>query len=175
LFGVGMILARRCASRLLVLATTGNLRALLLGLVFAVAAQAALHEILSPARNWLAGSGAINRATFLVTFGVDNWAGLMFGLAWVAAICFGRRAKVKFWGWTGGVLCGISVALGWLLTQQLSLNSFNFVPVGSLTFSGPSADTLMRFLSPPGDPFDFDIGVITGAFGGSFMAALLAG
>ena len=40
-FGMGMILTRGCASRLLVLSATGNLRALLSGLIFAVAAQSA--------------------------------------------------------------------------------------------------------------------------------------
>ena len=50
LFGTGMILARGCASRLLVLAAQGNLRALLSGLVFAVTAQSALSGLLSPAR-----------------------------------------------------------------------------------------------------------------------------
>ena len=41
IFGVGMVLTRGCASRLLVLSANGNLRALLSGLVFAVSAQAA--------------------------------------------------------------------------------------------------------------------------------------
>ena len=50
LFGVGMILARGCSSRLLVLAAQGNLRALLSGLMFAVAAQSAAVGLLSPLR-----------------------------------------------------------------------------------------------------------------------------
>jgi uncharacterized membrane protein YedE/YeeE len=53
MFGCGMILARGCASRLLVLSANGNLRALLSGLVFAVTAQAAYRGLLSPAREWL--------------------------------------------------------------------------------------------------------------------------
>jgi len=54
LFGAGMVLARGCSSRLLVLSATGNLRALLSGLVFAVVAQASLHGFLSPLRDALA-------------------------------------------------------------------------------------------------------------------------
>ena len=50
LFGVGMILARGCSSRLLVLAAQGNLRSLLSGLTFAVTAQAVLTGALSPLR-----------------------------------------------------------------------------------------------------------------------------
>lgn len=50
LFGAGMIMSRGYASRLLVLSANGNLRALLSGLIFAVAAQAALAGSLSPLR-----------------------------------------------------------------------------------------------------------------------------
>ncbi|MFT7401721.1 MAG: putative membrane protein YedE/YeeE [Hydrogenophaga sp.] len=49
-FGVGITMTRGCASRLLVLSATGNLRALLSGLVFAVAAQASLSGLLAPWR-----------------------------------------------------------------------------------------------------------------------------
>ena len=41
-FGIGMVMTRGCASRLLVLSANGNLRALLSGLIFAVTAQSAL-------------------------------------------------------------------------------------------------------------------------------------
>ncbi len=178
MFGTGMILARGCASRLLVLSANGNLRALLSGLLFAVTAQAALRGVLSPARNWLAGLWTIEGGTgrdLLATFGFDNWVGLLFGLVWVAAaIFFGHRANVKIWGWVGGTLCGLSVALGWMFTYQMSSRSFDVVPVESLTFAGPSADMLMLFLSPPSKTFDFDIGLLLGVFTGSFLAALLA-
>jgi uncharacterized membrane protein YedE/YeeE len=53
LFGMGMILARGCSSRLLVLAAQGNLRSVISGLVFAVAAQAAWTGALSPLRQSL--------------------------------------------------------------------------------------------------------------------------
>ena len=43
MFGAGMVLARGCSGRLLVLAATGNLRSLISGLIFAVVAQMALH------------------------------------------------------------------------------------------------------------------------------------
>jgi uncharacterized membrane protein YedE/YeeE len=48
LFGMGMILARGCSSRLLVLAAQGNLRSVMSGLIFAVAAQSAWTGMLSP-------------------------------------------------------------------------------------------------------------------------------
>ena len=50
MFGVGMVLARGCASRLLVLSATGNLRALVTGLMLTLVAQSALSGVLAPAR-----------------------------------------------------------------------------------------------------------------------------
>src|SRR5512134_947131 len=65
LFGIGMILARGCASRLLVLAAHGNLRALLSGLVFAVTALSALSGQLAPLRlaiaQWWTVEGGTSR------------------------------------------------------------------------------------------------------------------
>mgnify|MGYP000355399438 CR=1 FL=1 len=55
LFGVGMVMTRGCASRLLILSANGNLRALLSGLVFAVTAQATLAGSLAPLRSEIAG------------------------------------------------------------------------------------------------------------------------
>ena len=55
MFGCGMILARGCASRLLVLSATGNLRALITGLVLTLVAQASLRGALSPLRENLGG------------------------------------------------------------------------------------------------------------------------
>ena len=42
----------------------------------------------------------------------------------------------------------------------------------SLSFTGPSANVLMLVLSPPGQPWDFDIGLVPGVVLGSFLAAL---
>ena len=54
LFGAGMVLARGCSGRLLVLAATGNLRSVVSGLIFAVVAQMSLSGILSPLRDRIA-------------------------------------------------------------------------------------------------------------------------
>ena len=49
MFGAGMVLARGCSGRLLVLAATGNLRSLISGLIFAVVAQMSLKGALAAA------------------------------------------------------------------------------------------------------------------------------
>jgi uncharacterized protein len=177
LFGTGMILARGCASRLLVLSATGNLRALLSGLVFAVVAQASLRGILMPAREWIAGWVttvdvgsndliALLQATPAVTFG--------FGGLWLlAALVIAVRARAPIWQMIAAAGAGLAIPLAWWFTSSMAGQAFDPVQVEAVTFTGPSADTLMLFLSPPGSQLDFDIGVVPGVFLGSFLAALV--
>ena len=70
---------------------------------------------------------------------------------------------------------GICVCLGWLVTYQLSLISFEPVPISSITFTGPAADTLMGLVSEPSIPFSFGIGLVPGVFLGSAAMAVLSG
>ena len=176
LFGIGMILARGCASRMLVLAANGNLRALLTGLIFAVTAQAALNGVLSPARTWLSGLWTIEGGTardLLATFHLGHAGGLVFGLVWLAtAIHFAQRARLVRREWLGAIGVGLTIALAWLTTFRIGAQSFEIIPVQSLSFTGPSANVLMLVLSPPGQPWNFDIGLVPGVVLGSFLAAL---
>ena len=66
---------------------------------------------------------------------------------------------------------GAVVVLGWLFTYSMAEQAFDVVAVKSMTFTGPSADTLMLFLSPPGSVMGFDVGLVPGVFIGSFVAA----
>lgn len=176
LFGIGMILARGCSSRMLVLAANGNLRALLTGLIFAVTAQASLNGVLSPLRSWLSGLWTIpGGATrdLLATLHLGHFGGLVFGVFWLAAAFhFSRRAGLPRRDSMGSLGVGLMIALAWLLTYQIGRQSFEIIPVQSLSFTGPSADMLMLVLSPPGQPWDFNIGLVPGVVLGSFLAGL---
>lgn len=178
MFGAGMVLARGCSSRLLVLAATGNLRSLLSGLVFAVVAQSSLHGFLSPAREATAGlftTADIGGNDLLAFAGTDWTAAVAFAALWlVAAIWFAARARTGWWIAGSAVLAGIAIPLAWFLTSSLASQAFEPVQIESLTFTGPSADTLMAVLSPLDliKP-DFDVGLVPGVFLGSFLAAAL--
>lgn len=178
LFGSGMILARGCASRLLVLSATGNLRALLSGLVFAVFAQASLYGILAPARNRIAeiaSTSTIGGNDLLGLTGLDMSAAIgMSVLALVAALIWVvvRRYSLKRAIFAMGV--GSTIPLAWWFTNVMSGVSFEPVKVEAITFTGPSADVLMVFLNSPDVALDFSIGLVPGVFLGSFAAAFLA-
>lgn len=178
MFGCGMTLTRACASRMLVLSATGNLRALLSGLVFAVTAQAARDGILSPLRTEINGWWTIDSTMrdLLALFKVGHQGGLAFGLLWlVAAVGIALRRRLSFWYWLGSAGVGVMVAAAWWFNFSAAAVSFEMVPVHALSFTSPSSDMLMYVLSPPGAKLTFDLGLIPGVALGSFVAAALAG
>lgn len=179
LFGTGMVLARGCSSRLLVLSATGNLRALLSGLVFAVVAQASLHGFLSPLRDALAApltTLSIGSNDLLSLSGVSEGAAftlVLIGLAASLSLAFWRR--IGIWKTISAFAVGACIPLAWWFTNTMSSIAFEPVQLEALSFTGPSADTLMLFLSPPGSMIDFDVGLVPGVFIGAFLAALITG
>ncbi len=175
LFGAGMVLARGCSGRLLVLAATGNLRSVVSGLVFAVVAQMSLSGVLSPLRDtlaalWITDGG--RNMDLLTTLGLPDGGGFLIGLVFAAlALYLSWKEKIgpSRLVFASGV--GFAVALGWVLTYSLSRVAFDPVPIESATFSGPSAHTLMFFLDKYA-VLEFDIGLVPGVVIGSFLAAI---
>jgi uncharacterized protein len=177
LFGIGMILTRGCSGRLLVLAATGNLRAIMNGLIFAVFAQMALGGWLAPLRNSLAAlwttPGGRN-VQMLDAFNLPSYTGLAIGLI-AAAIAFvlSYRNRIGAMRLVMASGVGFAIALGWIMTSILAQVSFEPVTVQSATFTGPSANTLMFFLSS-NPVLRFEIGLVPGVFLGAFIASMLA-
>ena len=179
LFGIGMILARGCSSRLLVLAAQGNLRSVMSGLVFAVTAQASWTGILGAPREaiaaWWTIDGGIGR-DLIARLGIGHGGALAFGALWfAAAVWWARRQRVPVWGWSGAIGVGLSIASAWWLTYAVTKVAFDTHPIQALSFTGPSAEVLTRVLFAGGKPPTFDLGLIPGVFIGSFIAAALFG
>ena len=174
LFGVGMVLAGGCASRLLVLSATGNMRALIAGLVITIVAQASLRGGLSPLREklsalWLVQAHERSFATWLPPYG-----GILLGvILLILAVWLARRSQVSRWWAVAAVVTGATITLGWVLTSWQALHSFDIIQVKSVSFTGPSADTLMGLIDQPELPLSFDIGLVPGVFVGSLLASLL--
>ncbi|MCE1236890.1 MAG: YeeE/YedE family protein [Hyphomicrobiales bacterium] len=178
MFGCGMALTRACGGRMLVLSATGNLRALLSGLVFAVIAQASRDGALSPLRAWLNGLWTIdgNSRDLLGLFHMGHVGGALFGGVWlIAGIVVAARARVTLWAAVGAMGVGLTVALAWWFNFAMAATSFEMVPVHALSFTSPSADTLMYVLAPPGGALSFDLGLIPGVVLGAFLAGALGG
>lgn len=176
MFGAGMILARGCASRLLVLSATGNLRAILTGLVLTLMAQASLRGALAPAREELASLWLVDGGTarsLLAQLGLSSGtAALGAGLALLAAFALSIRSRMEASRIVAAMCVGGAVGLGWILTYAIAQTSFEVIPVSSVTFTGPSTDTLMGLVNSTELPMGFGVGLVPGVFVGAGLMAL---
>ncbi|ABG31154.1 YeeE/YedE family protein [Roseobacter denitrificans] len=177
LFGSGMILARGCASRLLVLSATGNLRALITGLVLTLVAQASLRGVLSPLRENLSGLWLIEGGqgrNIMSYFGLTPLLlSVLAGIGLCLAVVLAQQRAVKGTQAFAAAGVGAAVALGWMLTYAVAQVSFEIVPIASVTFTGPSADTLMGLVNTSDLPLGFGVGLVPGVFIGAGAMALL--
>lgn len=178
MFGVGMILARGCASRLLVLSATGNLRALVSGLILTLVAQMALTGYLTPIREKIAGLWTIPggpQRDLLEQFGLGHeLVAVIFTGLLIFGLILARLRGVQVSRIVASAIVGVAVSLGWLLTYLVQQNSFEVVSITSVTFTGPSADTLMTLINTRDVILGFSIGLVPGVFVGSGMAAVVS-
>lgn len=178
LFGVGMILARGCASRVLVLSATGNMRAFVTGLILTVVAQSSLRGALAPAREWLSQlwmvDGGASRDV-LAIFHFNHVEAFVLALIWlVFGVALAVRARLHLNRAITAIGVGATIAVGWWFTYSMSQISFEPIGLESVSFTGPSADTLMALINSPTLPLGFDTGLVPGVFIGALIAAIWA-
>lgn len=179
MFGAGMVLARGCASRLLVLSGTGNLRALLTGLLLTLVAQASLKGALAPAREYLSSlwtlSGSEGR-NLLQWTGFGPGPFIMTAMGLLAFALWRAYGQGTEWRRSlASIIVGLAITLGWVLTYHIAQNSFDVVTLSSVTFTGPATDTLMLLVNERSFPLKFGVGLVIGVFAGAAFAAALAG
>ena len=95
-------------------------------------------------------------------------------LAVGASLWFARAQAITLRQGIAATLVGVSVALAWVATFAVSEVSIEIVPVASITFTGPSADTLMAFVGTRAMPMSFGLGLVPGVVLGSALAAALS-
>lgn len=174
LFGAGMVLTRGCASRLTVLAATGNLRAVIVMVLFAVTAYATIKGILAPLRVGLGGYGVDfgAPATLSQLAGGPIVPATVLVLALLAAAAW-HRAPVS--AYIFGVLIGALVPLGWLGTGYLLFDEFDPIGMESLAFTSSLGDTLFWTVAGTAIEPGFGVGLVGGVLLGSFLAAIAFG
>lgn len=174
MFGVGMMLARGCASRLLILSATGNLRAFITGLILTIAAQAALTGFLSPMRENVASWWTISGSSRSLELFLPNYSGLVLAIAlFFIAITLCRFKPINGWVAVSAFSVGLVVAFGWWATNWHTGWSFEAASAQSVTFTGPSTDTLMALIVSPDIPRTFGTGLVPGVFVGALLAAVV--
>ncbi|MCZ4352734.1 YeeE/YedE family protein [Roseovarius aestuarii] len=172
-FGIGMVLTRGCISRLTVLGGTGNLRALSVIVIFALVAHATLKGVFAPLRVAL---GSVTVDTGIASLaelpgGLLTWAALLVaGLVAAVAALKPRPLHVAL-----AMVVGLTVAFGWIATGMLLMDEFDPLPVQSMAFTSPWADTLFWTIASSAIPAGFGVGMVSGVLGGAFLSALVRG
>ncbi|MGT2499728.1 YeeE/YedE family protein [Bradyrhizobium guangxiense] len=185
LFGYGMVLSNGCGSRALVLLGRGNLRSFVVVIVLAIAAQMTLKGLIAPARIALvqASQTTVNTNSLpalLATLGLAEAAArALAAVAIVIALMLFAFAHPAFRRSPGqiaaGIIVGLLVSAGWYVTGYLGADDFNPIPVTSLTFIAPIADSLQYAMLSTGLTLNFGIATVAGVFAGSLVTALATG
>ena len=183
LFGYGMVMANGCGSRALVLLGKGNLRSFVVVIVLGITAEMTLKGLIAPARIILlqasqTTANITSLPAWLSSIGLHGTAARL-----IAALAIGgtlaifafahqpfRRAPGQI---AAGLVIGLLVATGWFTTGYLGADDFNPVPVTSLTFIAPIADSLQYAMLSTGLSLNFGIATVAGVFAGSLIMALL--
>lgn len=182
LFGVGMVMARSCGARALVLLGGGNLRALPVLLCLALAAQATLTGVLAPVRDALQGFGRVELAQATLPAWLV-WAGLPSSAAWLLAVGLPvlallffalrrsalRRAALEA---AMAAIVGALVATGWWITAHVGVDLFEPAPLTSLSFIGPLAESTLFLQLAVGRAAGVGAAVVAGTLLGAFAVAL---
>lgn len=174
LFGAGMVLTRGCISRLTVLSATGNLRAVTCIVIFAIFAHAALKGLLAPLRI-AAGSVTVELGDASSLAGLPGGAPFWTAVLAVALIALILRSGAKISHLALAVAIGALVPLGWVGTGFLLLDDFDPIPLASMSFTAPWADTLFWSVASTSIPAGFGTGLVGGVLLGSFVSAALRG
>jgi len=173
-FGAGMVLTRGCASRLTVLTGTGNLRALTVLAVFAIAAHATMKGLLAPLRTTL-GDITLPMGDAISLANLPGGAPLVAGLLAAAALAYTLSTRLPFRQLVAGIAIGALVPLAWVGTGFVLFDEFDAIGMESLSFTLPLSDTLFWAIASSSVTAGFGIGLFGGSIAGAALSSLATG
>lgn len=188
MFGFGMTQAGGCGSKTLVRLGAGNLKSLIVTIVLGIVAYMTLRGLFALARVQVEATTNIE----LKTRGLDNQnigeiAGGLLGVPTdtarviaaavlaAALLIFSvkneafRRSPINI---IAGIIIGLTAVAGWVVTGILGADEFNPVPLASITFVAPVAESLQYLMTFSGATINFGIAVVGGVIAGSFLMAV---
>jgi uncharacterized membrane protein YedE/YeeE len=191
MFGFGMTLTGGCGSKTLVRLGAGNMKSLVVAIVLGIVAYMTLRGLLALVRVRLEGLTSIElKARGLENQSIGEMAGKLVGLppggvrtvvavavaAAFLVFCFKdpgfRRSAANV---AAGVIIGLTAVAGWIVTGILGADEFDPVPLASITFVAPVAESLQYLMTFTGSTITFGIAVVGGVIAGSFLMAVATG
>lgn len=185
MFGFGMAQVGTCAFGSLVRLGGGDLRSLIVLLIFGALAYAMQRGVLAPVRLAameklavpLPGMTPSTLPDLLAHFGVRG-AGLILAVAVALlalySIISDKRLRKARRLLTAGTLLGLGVVTGWLATQTFVDPLETTIRTQSLTFVAPVGRAFFGTLLNALDFADFGVGTVFGVIFGAFLAAVVA-
>ncbi|HHN64223.1 MAG TPA: YeeE/YedE family protein [Nitrospirae bacterium] len=196
IFGVGIVYAGGCASRILVRAGEGNLGGLVSVMAFIFTSGATLWGILAKVRVDYFNKLTLNFQTQYIPDiinAVPFWVILVVIEAVLLIFMLRAPKDSEWWGWRwplAGVAIGLTIVFAWWLNGL----AFKTLPViDSFSFTGPDDPTLLQRWRPKsltfaladaqafryiilwtGESINFAIATVFGVIFGSFIAAVIS-
>jgi uncharacterized membrane protein YedE/YeeE len=184
LFGVGMTLAGGCASRSLARLGAGNLKSLVVVLVLGIVAMATMRGVLAPLRAML---GAATSLPLPAAQTLPDLSGAGASAAGRLALALACALPLAAWALAdrnlrdraslrgGALMIGGLVVAGWAATGILCADAFDPVPPASLTFVGPTGESIVYLMFATGSSFTFAIATCLGVVVGAALSARMRG
>jgi hypothetical protein len=196
IFGVGIVYAGGCASRILVRTAEGNLGGLVSVMAFIFSSGATLWGITAKLRVDYFNKLTLDfQSQYIpdIVRSVPAW--LILGVIEVALLIFILKAPKdsEWWSWRwplSGVAIGLTIVLAWWINGE----AFKTIPlVDSFSFTGPDDPTLLQRWRPKsltfaladaqtfryiilwtGESINFAISSVFGVIFGSFIASIIS-
>ena len=192
LFGIGMTLAAGCGQRNLVRIGGGNLKSVVVVLIFGITAYMTMRGLFAYIRiDYLAKPVIDLEAAGMAGQGFDHAIATIFGLThdaalqMIVALVLGlgciiyavkhEEFRTSFDNILAGVVIGGLVILAWYITGHLGQDDFDPIAPAGLTFIGPTGNTISYLMTFTGSEIDFAIAVTFGMILGSFLYAIASG
>lgn len=176
LFGIGMVLARACGARSLVLLAGGNLRSMVTIVFLALGAQLAMTGVLTPLRLWLQALTPITltHATLPAYLPPENtWLLVLLPALLLMSFALLRPAlRQSPLQLVSALIIGLLVATGWWITAHIGVDEFEPAKLTSLSFIGPIAESLLYLQLSVGREPGIGLALTAGVLCGAFFAAL---
>jgi uncharacterized membrane protein YedE/YeeE len=184
-FGFGMALVGTCGYGTLVRLGGGDLRSLFDLFVLAFFAYMTLRGLSGVGRvlfieptnadlSALGGQGLVEAAAWLLDADGEAVRGAFVALVVIALLAYSfkdRAFRHSRQDVAGGIIIGLVVASGWLVTGVVGADDFDPVRLGSYSFVTPVGESLVYLMTFSGATINFGIGAVGGVIFGAFLAS----
>lgn len=181
-FGLGMSMVGTCGFGALLRIGGGDLKSIVTFLVMGITAYATLSGLTAYLRIGLFPEPEIPQmpqgiAHFAQSIigGKLHWWAFAIGVGILVLSLASKPFLKKPRKIIAGILIGLCIVWGWIVTGIFAADDFIPYPLESFTFSAPLGESLMYLMTMTGSSLQFGIGATLGVMVGAFVTSLVQG